>query len=123
MKAHLSKKYKGRVAEKILQHLDFSIPLDFNAYIDLLEKLLNFIPDRLKRIAFNVLDFNDDRSICQLDLYAIMKLYENDDQIFVNAYSYDICKLIAFLDNKKRLKGNQNYEINQKIRAVQKKVE
>lgn len=42
MKAHLSRKYKGKVADKILQHLDFSVPLEYPAYCDLLEKLLNF---------------------------------------------------------------------------------
>lgn len=64
MKAHLSKKYKGKVAEKILRHLDFSMPLDYNAYIDMLEKLLNFKKDKLKRIVFQVFDYNDDNSIC-----------------------------------------------------------
>ncbi len=29
LKAHLSRKYKGKVAEKILEHLDLSVPLDF----------------------------------------------------------------------------------------------
>lgn len=60
----------------------------------------------MKRIAFTVFDFSDDRSVCQLDLYSIMKMYESDDQVFVNAYSYDICKLIAYLDSKKISKGN-----------------
>lgn len=42
MKAHLSRRYKGKVAEKIMQYLDFSVPLEFGAFVDLLEKLLNF---------------------------------------------------------------------------------
>lgn len=41
MKAHLSRKYKGKVAEKILQYLDFSLPLDFNAYCEMLERMMN----------------------------------------------------------------------------------
>lgn len=106
MKAHLSRKYKGRVAEKILEHLDLSVPLDFGQYLDMLEKLMNFGQDKLKRVAFNVYNYNGDRYVCQLDLYSIMKLYEGDDQVFVAAYSYDICKLIAFLDQKKAQKGN-----------------
>jgi hypothetical protein len=52
-----------------------------------------------------------------------MKLYESDDQVFVNAYSYDICKLSSNLDRKKIEKGNENYELNLKFKAVQKKVE
>lgn len=50
-------------------------------------------------------------------------MYESDDQVFVDAYSYDICKLIAFLDNKMNEKGNSNYEINQKLKNIQRKVE
>ena len=123
MKAHLSRQYKGRIAEKIIHQLDFSLPLSFDAYIELLEKLLNFTPLKLKKIAFNVLNFNDDKYICQLDLYSIMKLYESDDQVFVNAYSYDICKLTAYLDRKKIERGNENYELNQKFKVIQKKVE
>ncbi len=98
MKAHLSRKYKGKVAEKILDHLDLSVPLDYTQYIDMLERLLNFGQEKLKRIAFNVFNFNNDRYICVFDLYSIMKLYESDDKVFVEAYSYDICRLIAYLD-------------------------
>jgi len=41
MKAYLSKKYKGKIAEKILFHLDFSLPMDFNGYIEMLERMMN----------------------------------------------------------------------------------
>jgi Ca2+-binding EF-hand superfamily protein len=64
MKAHLSKKYKGKIAEKILSSLDFSMPLDFNGFIDMLERLLNISQDKLRRIAFNVFDFSEDKFIC-----------------------------------------------------------
>lgn len=30
LKAHLSRKYKGKVAEKILSFFDISVPLEFN---------------------------------------------------------------------------------------------
>lgn len=58
MKAYLSKKYKGKIAEKIIPFLDLSIPLDFNSYCETIEKLLNLSQDKLKRMAFNVFDFN-----------------------------------------------------------------
>ena len=64
MKAYLSKKYKGKVAEKILQFFDLSVPMDFTQYVELLEKMLNFQGDRLKRMAFTVFDFNEDKQIC-----------------------------------------------------------
>ena len=64
MKAHLSKKYKGKIAEKVLTYLDLSMPLDYTGFCDMLEKLLNVVPDKLKRMAFNVFDFNEDKFIC-----------------------------------------------------------
>jgi len=79
MKAFLSKKYKGKVAKQIIAHLDFSVPLDLGGYVDMLEKLLNLGLDRLKRMAFNSFDFNEDGRVCELDLYAIMKTYESED--------------------------------------------
>jgi Ca2+-binding EF-hand superfamily protein len=66
LKALLSRKYKGRVADKIL-HLfssDMNTVLDFNQWIELLESLLNFRKDRLMRMVFNVFDFNDDNGVC-----------------------------------------------------------
>jgi hypothetical protein len=63
MKAHLSRQYKGRIAEKILNQLDFTVALSFDGYIELLEKLMNFVPQKLKKIAFNVFNFNDDKFI------------------------------------------------------------
>ncbi len=119
MKAYLSKKYKGKVAEKILAVLDLSISQDFNAYCDMLERLLNITPDKLKRMTFNVYNFNEDRTICDLDLYAIMKLYENDDEVFVEAYSYDICILSAVLDKKKVEKGHKNHDLDQKMKRIE----
>lgn len=39
-------------------------PLNFNGWIDLLENLLNNKQDLLKLMFFNVLDFNQDNSVC-----------------------------------------------------------
>ena len=44
---------------------------------------------------FNLLDYNQDRAVCQVDLFALMKFYENDDEVFINSFSYDICKIVA----------------------------
>jgi len=71
------------------------IPLNYTAWIDLLETLLNSKVDLLQRMIFNLLDYNQDRSVCQVDLFALMKFYENDDEVFINSFSYDICKIVA----------------------------
>lgn len=102
LKALLSRKYKGKVAEKIL-HLfssDMNTALDFNQWFELIESLVNFKRDKLMRMAFTVFDFNEDCGVCQLDMFALMKLYENDDEVFIKAYSHDFCKLVAALNSK-----------------------
>ena len=66
LKAHLSKRYKGKIAEKIMYAFSDSMenPLDFNAWIDLLENLLNSKADILKLMIFKVLDYNEDNHVC-----------------------------------------------------------
>lgn len=100
LKAWLSKKYKGKVAEKILSlfQSEMNVPLDFATWIDLLETLLNQYKERLKWVAFNVFDYNEDKQICQLDMYALMKIYENDDDVFINGYVNDIIKVVETLN-------------------------
>ena len=89
----LSKKYKGRVGEKILSLFasEMNVPIDFNHWIDILEANLNTKKDRLLKMVFHVFDFNDDGYVSQLDLYAIMKLYENEDEVFIKGYAHDFC--------------------------------
>ncbi len=69
------------MAEKIayIFQQDMNIPLEYEAWLDLLEQLMNTRADILKWMAFSVFDFNDDKAVCQLDMFAMMKLYENDD--------------------------------------------
>ena len=76
MKAFLSKKYKGKIADRLIRQMDFSVPLEFNKYCDMLEKIMNKQPDKLKKMAFESFNFNEDNTVCELDLYALMKTYE-----------------------------------------------
>ena len=76
------------------------VALDYNGWIDLLEDLLNFKSEILKRAIFNVYDYNEDKSICNLDLFAIMQLYENDEEVFINSISHDLCKIVEGLYKK-----------------------
>ena len=48
-------------------------------------------------MAFIVFDFNEDKSVCQLDMFALMKLYENEDEVFVKSYAHDFCKIVTAL--------------------------
>lgn len=121
----LSKKYKGRVGEKILGLFssDMSVPVDFSQWLDLIESLLNFKRDRLLKMAFHVLDFNDDGAVCMLDLYSIMKLYENDEEVFIKAYAHDFCHVVTAIHKKMIDKGKDDYEIQQRLKNIERKVQ
>ena len=82
-----------------------NVPLEFEVWIDLLEQLMNARSDLMKRMVFSVFDFNEDKAVCQLDMFAMMKLYENDDSVFVNSYAYDFCKLVTTINSKQKSKG------------------
>jgi hypothetical protein len=60
-------------------------------FCDMLEKLLNYKPDKLFKMAFDVYNYNDDKHVCYLDLFSMMKLYEQEDEIFIKAFSFDYC--------------------------------
>ena len=71
LRAAISRRYKGAIAEKVVARFtEFANAQDFESYVDLIEKLLNFETERLMRIAFEVYDFNQDKQICELDMYA-----------------------------------------------------
>ena len=44
--------------------------MEFEPFIELLERLMNFERERLLRIAFEVYDFNKDKLIDELDTYT-----------------------------------------------------
>lgn len=70
---------------------ELAIPLEFNQYCELFEKLLNTDNDRLMRIAFDVYDYNQDKTVCELDTYTMMQQFADDDKVFVYALSNDLC--------------------------------
>jgi len=79
---------------------------------------MNFKQVTLQRLAFNIYDFDQDYSICELDLYTILKTYEHDDELFLNAYSPDISKIEAAISQKRVLKGLTNDETKVKLREI-----
>jgi hypothetical protein len=52
-----------------------------------------------------VLDFNEDGYVCMLDLFALMKTYENEDDVYIRAYCHDTCRIVAALSKKARIRG------------------
>jgi len=56
-----------------------NVPLDYEKWIDYIENLINQKSDLLRYMVFTVFDFNDDKAVCQLDMFALMKLYKKND--------------------------------------------
>ena len=103
LRAAISRRYKGAIAERVIAKLpEFSIPQDFEWYCEFIEKLVNTEQrDRLMKIAFDVYDFNQDKLICELDTYTAMQTFNDDDEVFLAAFSYDLCILGEALDKKR----------------------
>jgi Ca2+-binding EF-hand superfamily protein len=87
MKAFLSRRFKGRIAQCITKGLDIYNTVNLESYCQIWEDLLNHNPEKLLKIAFQSFDFNKDKYICELDLYSIMKIYEAEDHVCVDSFS------------------------------------
>ena len=83
-RAFLVKRYKGPVSALICDIIDLTIPIKGDEYWSRMENVLNLETEKLKRLAFNIYDFGQDKQIDQVDLYALLKLYnQEDDQLFI----------------------------------------
>ena len=76
-----------------MKFFDFSTNYDYEKFIDEIENLLNYRRDALLKMAFNIYDFDQNRLICELDLYTLFKTYEHEDDLFLKAYSTDVAIL------------------------------
>ena len=76
-----------------MKFFDFSTNYDFEKFIDEIENLLNYRGDALLRMAFSIYDFDQNRLICELDLYTLFKTYEHEDDLFLQAYYTDVAIL------------------------------
>jgi len=71
--------------------------------------------ERLFRIAFDIYDFNHDKLICELDTYANVQNFRDDDEVFVDAFSYDICIMGEALEEKRNSAGVTDFDSFTKI--------
>ena len=106
LRAAISRHYRGAISERIVSKFpEFLLALDFETYIELVEKLLNEQNDRLLKIAFDVFDFNQDKKICELDTYTMIQNFSDDDEVFISAFSFDLCLVGVALDKKRKSFG------------------
>lgn len=111
LRAAISRRYKGPIAERVISKFpEMRNAQDFESYIELIEKLINNDEsERLLKIAFDVFDFNQDKLICELDVYTLIKSFSDDDDVFIDAFSYDLCLLGEALDKKRNSLGVKDY--------------
>ena len=124
LRATLSRRYKGAIAEKVVSAIPgFHVAQDIDDYIAIIEKLLNDeTEERLMKIAFNVYDFNKDKLICELDTYSSMQNFQDDDEVFVGAFSFDLCLIGEALDKKRRRAGVKDYDQYSTMQNIQRKL-
>ena len=86
LKAFLAPRYKGQIATRIVKYFDFRVPIEFDKFVEQVEKMLND-NENFRKMAFDVYDFDDDGYLSELDLYAAVKIYEYEDAVFIKAFS------------------------------------
>jgi len=115
----LSRRFNGPIAERIVQKLpEFLVSLEFDQYCELIEKLLNLETDRLLKIAFDVYDFNLDKLVCELDAYTMLLTFRDEEAVFLEAFSFDLCLIGDALEKKRQRMGISDYESFQKMHTV-----
>jgi len=79
LKAYLIPRFKGIISSRVLKYFDFRTPIEYDSFIDQVERLLNEFPEKLKKMAFEAYDYDDDGYIKDLDLYCSIKLFKEDE--------------------------------------------
>lgn len=92
LKAYLAPRYKGQIAHRIVKYFDFRIPIEFDRFLEQLEEMLNQ-NDNFFKMSFDIFDFDGDGFVSELDLYAIVKIYEFEDELFVKALARDLAQI------------------------------
>ena len=116
--AFLATRYKATVAKVIVSYFDFSKSFDYESFIDEVEQLMNYRQDHLLKMAFSVYDYDQDHSICNLDLYTFLKVYEHDEQSFLHAFSQDLTTLQKAITEKRLRIGYDNADLKFKLLEV-----
>ena len=74
------------MAQRIVKYFDFRVPIEYDKFIEQIEVMLNQ-NENLFKMCFDILDFDEDGLVTELDLYAAFKIYEYQDDIFIKAFS------------------------------------
>lgn len=98
MKAYLIPRYKNIISGRFLKYFDFRTPIDFDGFIDQIEKLLNENPEKAKKMAFEAYDYDDDGQIQDLDLFSTMKVFSQDEELFSKSFTPDLLAIERIIE-------------------------
>ena len=100
LKKYLSKRYNSRLAGKLCALFDWSNNLNYKDFYQQFDNIIinchsNLHQDSvthlisLKQIGFNIYDMNSDNSICEYDLFSLIK-HTSDDSLFIETINQDL---------------------------------
>jgi hypothetical protein len=110
------------VAERIKGFFSpfFQPSLTFETFCEILERLL--LPqhvEKVKRLAFSIYDFNEDRQIDELDVYCFYYVFDKENpDIFMALYFDDLIKIISQLQAKQIERGFEDRDIDLKLKKI-----
>lgn len=100
--AYLSRRYKSLIARIITKIFDFNTNYDYESFLEEIEDFMNFKKDTLKKLAFQIYDFDNDHNVCELDLYTYVKNFRGDDDgLFLQVYAQDLTVIEKEINKRK----------------------
>jgi len=73
---------------QISELYELNFPMKPVEFWDKTELMINVQKEQLAQMAFNIYDLGQDKFIDQVDLYALLKLYDtSQDDLFIKAYA------------------------------------
>lgn len=75
-----------------MKYFDLGVQSTIDSYCKDIEKMLNVDTDQLLKMAFEVFDYNQDGKICEMDLFAFVKIFGDDmeNDLFSKVFAHDI---------------------------------
>lgn len=117
-KQYLAKRYDNHISEKILNHFDLSNPWNYQDFVNSMELCLYQVHEFFYKITFEALDYNNDGYLSEVDLFLALKNIKDDELLKV--LSFDLSKIIQFIERKKKDKGTYD-EIAYKFKMLMKR--
>jgi hypothetical protein len=110
LRNYLAKRYGQILSKKICDLFDISKHWSYNMYCKALETMTHMTNDQFKRIAFDIMDYNSDGFISEIDLFTYMGTTET---MFFTKVMYEDFKVInkALIAKKIRI-GNDNAKVH-----------